>query len=100
MPDQMDSRVQRLADQAGVIFSTHASTKTVQAVWKLTGSSAAEARLLVQIIGRARLSSSIRDAVRPGLDDLITARPELEVVRILCDGESIVPLTEQQGTQS
>lgn len=99
MPEQMDSRVQRLADQAGVIFSTHASTKTVQKVWKLTGSSAAEARLLVQIIGRVRLSPSIREAVRPGLAALIAARPELEIVRLLCDGERVARLAEQQDAQ-
>ena len=99
MPDQMDPRVQRLADQAGVIFSTHASTNMVQAVWKLTGSSAAEARLFVQIIGRARLSLSIRHAVRPSLDDLIAARPELEVVRILCDGGRLLSPGEQQDAQ-
>ena len=53
----------------------------------------------MQIIGRVRLSPSIREAVRPGLAALIAARPELEIVRLLCDGERVARLAEQQDAQ-
>ena len=82
---KVDEHVLRIADAVGVSLSTEASTKEIHAIWKITAVPVAEARLLVQIISRVQKCRRSCELIRRDLDSLVCARPELEVVRALCD---------------
>lgn len=82
---EIDEHVLRIADAVGVSPSTEASTKQIHAIWKITAVPVAEARLLVQIINQVQTCRRTRELIRRDLDSLVRARPELEVVRALCD---------------